>query len=187
MAAADISVEWDPNPTAESYILVAETNGVSWSVPLTTTKYTYTNVVVGTTYTLQVFGVNMFGQGPGSDTLTITPSNVVVIIPKPDPPVNLSFVNILLGQGSTMSLSLRWETPTNIVKHRVIVNGVSALETTNRTAQLNKLATGITNSITITAINSVGDESQESRALSVYIEKELQTLNLINFKGTVQQ
>jgi len=186
---ASIKFLWDPADGAATYILVASTNGGSWSITTTNTTHTLTGLVPGVEYTFQVFGVNDFGIGPGSDTLVLVPSDPIVITPTLDPPASVEFAGLLLGVNSQWALQLKWKPVTNSVKYQVEVRDVvgTALFTTETPAnsvQVQKLRFNETNTVHVFSVDSSGIRSVDSARIPVYIRRDIET-NALNFTGTI--
>lgn len=186
---ASIKFLWDPADGAATYLLVASTNGGSWSITTTNTTHTLTDLVPGVEHTFQVFGVNDFGIGPGSDTLVLVPSDPIVITPTLDPPTSIEFAGLLLGVNSQWALQLKWKAVTNAVRYQVEVRDLvgAALfttETVTPNVQVQKLRFNETNTVHVFSIDNSSIKSSDSAKIPVYIRRDIAT-NMLNFTGTI--
>lgn len=173
---APVTFEWDREETSSYYILTGTTNGVSWSVTTTNLTHTVTDLVIGVKYTFQVFGVNEFGTGPGSNTLEIIPSDPVEIIPQIDAPTNIEFAGILITQSPQWSLQLKWPKVINAVNYigevRVTNSVVFNTQLTDSKIQIPKLRFNETNYVYIKAVDVMGGESPWSDPYAVFIKRD---------------
>lgn len=178
---ASVKLSWDPptNGIPESYIVAANANGVSWSIEgVTNTTYTMTGLSAGVRHMFQVFAVAPTGRSSGSNIAAFTPSEPIeVIIPSLQPPTNVFSSGVLFGSGTAWTLGIKWEDKnTNAVGFIVTASTpegsiLQQLKTTARNAQINGLAFGSTNLVSIVAYDATGNESAPSAPLTANMER----------------
>lgn len=176
-----MKLAWDPptNGIPESYIVAANANGVSWSIEgVTNTTYTMTGLSAGVRHMFQVFAVAPTGRSSGSNIVSFTPSDPIeVIIPSLQPPTNVAAFGLLFGNGTTFTLATQWEDKnTNAVGFIVTASTpegaiLKQIKTASKNAQINGLAFGSTNLVSIVAYDATGNESAPSSPLIANMER----------------
>lgn len=186
-----VSFEWDKADGADYYLLVAQTNGGSWSIQTTNTFHQLTGLVPGVEHTFQVFGVNQWGTGEGSDTLTLIPSDQVVIETPPLlPPKSIEFAGLLINTGNQWSLQIKWGDVTNATKYLVelidsLGNPLFSAETTARSAQVQKLKFDETNQVSVVSIDETGNKSERSAPMIVNVKRKSEGAASIHLNATI--
>jgi len=128
---------------------------------LSPTSVTIANLTNGTPYTFKVRAVNANGNGPDSNSVSLTPANV------PDAPTNLT------GIAGAQQVDLSWAAPSNpggsaITNYKYNVNGGTyiSIGSTNTTHNVPNLINGTPYTFKVRAVNSIGD-GNESNSISV--------------------
>ena len=128
---------------------------------LSPTSVTITNLTNGTPYTFKVRAVNANGNGPDSNSVSLTPANV------PDAPTNLT------GIAGAQQVDLSWAAPSNqggsaITDYKYNVNGGTyiSIGSTNTTHNVPGLQNGILYAFKVRAVNAIGD-GNESNPISL--------------------
>ena len=157
-AGADVS--WDTpsnnggDPITRYRIQVRTGNDPAASFTATESPYSIRGLENGTAYSVSVSAVNSVGESVASDHVEVTPATV------PDAPLAIT----ALRQNTGADVS--WDTPSNnggdpITSYRVnIRNGdgnVTSFVTTESSHSIGGLDNGTTYSVTVNAINSVGE------------------------------
>lgn len=185
--AASVTLSWlaPTNGVDLTYVVAANANGVSWSVEgVTTTNYVMTGLSPGIRHMFQVFAVAPTGRSPGSNIASYTPSEAIeVVIPLVQSPTNLVASGVLIGSGTAWTLGVKWsDANTNAVSYLVNARSpegtlLQQIKTTARNAQIPGLAFGSTNSISVTAVDSAGNESVPSET-GIAVMDRIQQMNL---------
>jgi len=128
---------------------------------LSPTSVTIANLTNGTPYTFKVRAVNANGNGPDSNSVSLTPANV------PDAPTNLT------GIAGAQQVDLSWAAPSNqggsaITNYKYNVNGGTyiSIGSTNTTHNVPNLTNGTPYTFKVRAVNAIGD-GNESNPISV--------------------
>jgi cellulose 1,4-beta-cellobiosidase len=167
---AQVGLTWNASALATSYnVKRSETSGGPYTTiapNVTTTSYTDTTVVNGTTYYYVVSAVNDDGESANSSQVSATPSAPTA----PAAPTNLT-----ASQSGKKKIALAWtqSVSPNVVTNRIYrstVNGgpyslVTSIPATT-SYQNNGLVSGTTYYYRVTAVNSSGLESPQSNQAS---------------------
>lgn len=193
---ANVTLTWDPPERGipNTYTVYALASGQSWTVSgVTNTSVTLSNLVAGVRHSFFVVAVADAGTSPQSNIVSITPSEIIdVDIPAMESPSGLIYSGILLGNDLHWTLGIKWtHANTNAIGYRVLTKAsdgsiVYDIKTTAKNAQIPKLPFGSTNTITVSAYDRLGNESQPSDPLTATVSLTPLGLGAVQYNSVFQ-
>ena len=188
---SSVNLEWEKEPVSDSYTVSISSEGITWyQEGITNTFTTITNLQAGTLHSFRVFGVNQYGNGPDSDTISVVVSDEIQVdIPEINPPTGLSLQSFFVSVGSTWAISVKWNSVSNAIGYKVSssdgLNSVD-MKTTSKSAQIPKMPYGTTNIIVVTSFDALGNESLPSEPMTVVVDQKQLGVGVVQYNSVFQ-
>lgn len=184
LQAGQVSLAWEPSELAEGYTVTQRFAGVETQHQTEGTELDISGLNNGL-HSFAVVAFNEFGASETSETITTN------IPPSILPPTAIQFGSALVSSSTLWSLTLKWSHQgTNAVGFKVTASRpdgsiVQTVIAKTKSVQLSKLPIGVTNSITILAIDATGNESDPSKVVSAIVAKSVSQSGEIRFETAV--
>ena len=190
---SSVNLEWEKESASDYYTVSISSEGITWyQEGITNTFTTITNLQAGTIHSFRVFGVNQYGKGPDSDTISVVVSDEIQVdIPEINPPTGLSLQSFFVSVGSTWAISVKWNSVSNAIGYRVSSSPGNEsspveLKTTAKSAQIPKMAYGTTNVIVVTSFDALGNESLPSDPMTVVVDQKQLGAGVVQYNSVFQ-